>query len=69
MVMKGHVPHLSGVQEEVGTETVGTTTLGLTTTTGGRMLLISPAVVTAAAANNDWMNVYIITINIYAPKC
>ena len=51
--MKGQVPHLSGVQEEVGTETVGTTTLGLTTVTGGMMLLISPAIVTAEAAMNN----------------
>ena len=47
--MKGQVPHLSGVQEDVGIDTVGTTTLGLTTTTGGMIGLMSAAVVATAA--------------------
>ena len=47
--MNGQVPHLSGVQEDVGMEMVGTTILGGLTITAGIMLAMSPDMVTAEA--------------------
>ena len=41
IVIKGHVAHWSGFQEEVGTETVGTLTVGFTIDTGGMISSIS----------------------------
>jgi len=49
IVMNGQVPHLSGVQEDVGMEMVGTTILGGLTITAGMMLAMSPDMVTAEA--------------------
>ena len=53
--MNGQVPHLSGVQEDVGMDMGLTTTIGLITT-GGMMLLISPARDTTEAEKNDNKN-------------
>ena len=41
MVMKGQVAKLSGFQEDVGTEMVGTLMVGLTMLTGGMMSAMS----------------------------
>ena len=47
MVMKGQVAKLSGFQEDVGTEMVGTLMVGLTMLTGGMMSAMSLWVNTA----------------------
>ena len=48
MVTKGQVPQVSGVQEEVGTDTAGITTLGATMLTMLGMLISSEVLISAA---------------------
>ena len=54
MVTKGQVPQVSGVQEEVGTDTAGITTLGGTMLTMLGMLISSEVLISAAGGEHGY---------------
>ena len=53
MVTKGQVPHVSGVQEDVGMDTAGITTLGITAVIILGMLMSSEVLIRVAGGNMD----------------